>query len=707
MIHKIKHTFQRAALALFLVSILLLSQVVFPTAAQADPPTSPFIESESADYPDASQWPRASYEPISGNVTLQGRTFSAMSTPEIGFGTAALVQSQLPEGFTLQRGTTTHVVIGGSESAMAPNARQAASLPSVGEEIDPEQAELLGTNEQQPTSDKWFIINRLEYQGIPLAKFSDVFTIVGANGEAQYVRKRNLPTEVDATQPTVTSQQAIEVAKQDAGNDLEVSAAKLEIWVNPELKGHLAWTFTLSSPSLTEPVSWRYWVAAVGEPQLLYRENQIFHTHQGTATGTLWPASPLKTPVSERTENRPLDDLTVRRGTDTQLTNQAGLYGFTTGGGNATIQATLSGPNSVVQNQSGANLERSKDGTPNNSIDLNFGAASEDELAQVTAFYWTNLAHDLVQIGLNPNLPELPTRVNINSSCNAFWDGSSINFYRAGGNCPNTAYADVILHEYGHGVDARQGGILNGGYSEGFGDALTILGTRQSCLGRDFLGAGTCLRPATDVILWPPAANEGVHAIGRRYAGFTWELIQQLKKNHSEGEAYDIATTLILAAAAANPSDIPDAVLDSFLADDDDGNLSNGTPHFAELAAAADSRNIPRPAGLVRDKVGYVWAHNPTSASYTPTPVYSYNSAGGAITITRSNTGRYAVRFAGLGGQSTAGGNVQVTAYGFGSEYCKVQSWGSGGDDFVANVNCFAAGGNPADTLYTVLVTWH
>ena len=38
MIHKIKHTFQRAALALFLVSILLLSQVVFPTAAQADPP---------------------------------------------------------------------------------------------------------------------------------------------------------------------------------------------------------------------------------------------------------------------------------------------------------------------------------------------------------------------------------------------------------------------------------------------------------------------------------------------------------------------------------------------------------------------------------------------------------------------------------------------------------------------------------------------
>ena len=39
----------------------------------------------------------------------------------------------------------------------------------------------------------------------------------------------------------------------------------------------------------------------------------------------------------------------------------------------------------------------------------------------------------------------------------------------------------------------------------------------------------------------------------------------------------------------------PGFLLLSFLVDDDDADLRNGTPHFAELAAAADSRKIPRP----------------------------------------------------------------------------------------------------------------
>lgn len=707
MMKKIRHLFQRSATAVVLATILFLSQIGFPAVAHAQPQTSPFVESESADYPNGSQWATAEYEQISGSVTLQGRTFGAMSESEIGFGAAALVQSQLPGGFTLQRGTTSHIVVGGSSTAKNLNAREREKLSAADstEVIDPEQAEQLKLDDrgQKPSKDKWFVRNGVEYQGIPLAKFSDVLTIVGANGEAQYVRQRNLPLKVDATSSTVTSEQAVELAKQDAGIELAADEAKLEIWVDPELNGHLTWTLTLKSPSLTDPKALRYWVAAVGEPKILYRENQIFHTHQGRATGTLWSASPL-----QGTENRPLGDLRVMRSDGaTQVTNKYGLYGFTTGSGTATIQTTLSGPNSVVQNQAGSTLNRNKDGTPDNPIPLNFGASTDEELAQVTAFYWTNVARNLARTGFDPNLPDLPTNVNIAGLCNAFWNGSSINFYRAGGGCPNTAYADVVLHEYGHGVDARQGGILDGGYSEGFGDALAILGTRQSCLGRDFFGAGTCLRPATDVILWPPAPGDGVHAIGRRYAGFTWELIQQLKNTYSEDGAYQIAADLVLAAAAANPANVPDAVRLSFIADDDDGNLSNGTPHFAELAAAADSRNIPRPAGLVRDRVGYVWANDPAAASYTPSATYSYNSAGGAMTITRSGTGRYSVRFAGLGGGSSSGGNVQVTSYGFGSESCKVQSWGSGGSDFVANVGCFTANGSPGDSRYTVLVTWH
>jgi non-ribosomal peptide synthetase component F len=60
-------------------------------------------------------------------------------------------------------------------------------------------------------------------------------------------------------------------------------------------------------------------------------------------------------------------------------------------------------------------------------------------------------------------------------------------------------------------------------------------------------------------------------------------------------------------------------------------------------------------------------------------------------------------RFAGLGGTGTAGGHVQVTAYGPGSETCKVEKWSSSADDFIADVRCFDASGHPADARYTVL----
>jgi hypothetical protein len=103
---------------------------------------------------------------------------------------------------------------------------------------------------------------------------------------------------------------------------------------------------------------------------------------------------------------------------------------------------------------------------------------------------------------------------------------------------------------------------------------------------------------------------------------------------------------------------------------------------------------------------GYVWADKPTESKYTPTEAYSYNSSGGEIEISRRSTGRYKVTFYGLGGGKIAGGNVQVTAYGPGNEYCKVEFWISGGPDFIVNVRCFTASGNPVDTRFSLRVDW-
>jgi len=113
----------------------------------------------------------------------------------------------------------------------------------------------------------------------------------------------------------------------------------------------------------------------------------------------------------------------------------------------------------------------------------------------------------------------------------------------------------------------------------------------------------------------------------------------------------------------------------------------------------------PKPPSDSGERSGYVWADNPISKEYTPSTMYSFNSRG-KITIRRHDVGRYSVLFAGLGGR---GGNALVTAYGGGSEICKVQWFGSDKIDpttFVVGVYCFDINGKAVDTTYTARVMW-
>jgi hypothetical protein len=634
--------------------------------------------------------------------------------------TANQLQAMLPPDITLQtdEAAASALTIGALEEEEpvplgVPEGIDPEQARELQEEVDREQVRELGEGPRSRV-EKWILHYPVAIQGVPVSNRSDVVAFVGSGGEIQNVRKRNLPTSINATEPTVSPEAAVEAAIADAGEwaeDATIDGPELEAFTNPDLSSELTYRVDLTSTNFSDPAARRYWISAVEEPSVVHWESLVHHNHNGQVTGNIWTESGR---ADRPSANQPFDKTTTRRigaGGGAAQTNEHGLYGYTSGSGNATIEIDLSDAHecSSIQNMAGSVLSASGNGDTSGPIDLHFGPTGLEETAQTSGFYFTNEACRLAKDILDPtDLPALPTRVNVSGQCNAFWNGSSINFFQAGGSCPNMAYSDVVYHEYGHGVDARKGGILDGGYSEGFGDAMAILGTRQSCVGRDFFGAGTCLREASDVVLWPPAPGDGVHAQGRRFAGFTHELIEQLKNTYSEDGAYAIATQLVMASAKANPADIPDAVKLAFIADDDDGDLTNGTPHFTQLAAAADSRNIPRPADPIAGvrRMGFAWAHHPTAPSYTPSATYAYNSSGGPITATRTGTGQYAMTFTGLGGQGRAGGNVQVTAYGPSSDTCKVYWWSSGGSDFRANVRCFTPNGRLVNTRYTILVTW-
>jgi hypothetical protein len=97
---------------------------------------------------------------------------------------------------------------------------------------------------------------------------------------------------------------------------------------------------------------------------------------------------------------------------------------------------------------------------------------------------------------------------------------------------------------------------------------------------------------------------------------------------------------------------------------------------------------------------GFVWS-GASTGTFPANSSYSYNSSGGAPANTISNvgTGAYTVDFPGLAAEY--GGNVQVTAYGGGSDRCKVGSWGTNGTALRAYVYCHNTAGQPSNTVFT------
>ncbi|OJF12873.1 hypothetical protein BG844_18340 [Couchioplanes caeruleus subsp. caeruleus] len=121
-----------------------------------------------------------------------------------------------------------------------------------------------------------------------------------------------------------------------------------------------------------------------------------------------------------------------------------------------------------------------------------------------------------------------------------------------------------------------------------------------------------------------------------------------------------------------------------------------GTPTDSRFVLTYNNRS-----GSGGKPLAYVFANQPTNASYTPPANYQYNSSGALNTITRSpgEPGVYTVNAPGIG---TTGGHVQVTAYGTGGEWCTAWNWTASGTAERIQVRCYNAAGAPADSRFTM-----
>jgi len=271
-----------------------------------------------------------------------------------------------------------------------------------------------------------------------------------------------------------------------------------------------------------------------------------------------------------------------------------------------TVDATLTGQWFEVSDFLGSVTSDSTTVTPPGPADLfmNPNNNSENIRAQVNAYIEANRVRDLA-VAANPAYPTLqatqfPVSVNrTDGFCpgNAWYDstgGGSINFCLSGPSNPNTAWTSVVYHEYGHHL-VNAGGSGQGQYGEGMGDVMSTIILDDPRLGLGFFNnCNTSLRNAEVGQQYP--CNDAIHICGQIISGCVWdtrnELINSEPATYTEILSFlAINSILVHSGSEINPS----ITIDWLTLDDDDSDIGNGTPHYAEIAAGFGAHNMDAP----------------------------------------------------------------------------------------------------------------
>jgi hypothetical protein len=402
----------------------------------------------------------------------------------------------------------------------------------------------------------------------------------------------------------------------------------------------LVWRFVLRVAG--EPGTWSGAVdATTGSVVSLFDD-----TKYAQAKGGVYPVSDDQLPpdgVEQAGWPMPYADVAINATPATA--GDMGIFDCTPSGGTAVTQ--LAGPYVKVHDNCGAISEQI---TCDNDLDLRqgpgtdcvvpSGASAGNTHSARSGFYHLNRISEKGRSWLPANAwlqSQLTDNVNINATCNAYWNGASVNFYKSGGGCNNTGeIAGVFLHEWGHGLDNNDGG----GYdnpTEAYADVTALISTHVSCIGRGFFQSGNCdgygdaclsctgIRdqdwdkhashtPATTSGFASSNCGGGDGPCGKEQhceayvsaeavydlaardlvasgmdSASAWQLTDKLwykSRQGSGGNAYNCSLPSSDGCAAGSWFTKMRNI------DDDDGNLNNGTPHAAAIYAAFNRHKI-------------------------------------------------------------------------------------------------------------------
>ena len=197
----------------------------------------------------------------------------------------------------------------------------------------------------------------------------------------------------------------------------------------------------------------------------------------------------------------------------------------------------------------------------------------------------------------------LTTNIDVEGECNAFYDGVSINFYDLAGGCNATSLiADVVWHEYGHGINGYFYNSLganfnNGAMNEGYADLWAMSLGDIAEIGKGFYtdNEDGIRQYDQEPKVYPEDLVGEVHADGEIICGAWYDTHLLLGGDWDATMALFVDAYPGLQATAQNGNEgqaFTDVLIDVLQADDDDGDLSNGTPNGITIIEGFDIHGI-------------------------------------------------------------------------------------------------------------------
>lgn len=421
--------------------------------------------------------------------------------------------------------------------------------------------------------------------------------LVMITSEALPVRGLALDVPPIPASDAVTTRAAVALVERDFGASTATGRPS-ELFVLPYLDASQRLSFAVvrsvvvetegvRTPSAGRPIA-RFEVFVDARSGRAIARRQLLHFD-----GSLALHVPDRSPSYGPRVDRPgiLTDLTVDGVGN--ITDLAGTIPFS--GAQADVIAFSHGSDVLVSNQAGAKAQI--------AFTLASGASyqwdgSADELvdAQLATFIHAREVREYAKSfapGLSFLDEPVSANVNIADVCNAYSDGTVVNFFESGMGCENTGrIADVVYHEFGHSIHNHAiipgVGVFEGALSEGIADYLAGTITGDHGMGRGFYFNSEPLRDLDPVGMenrWPDDLVGEVHEDGKIIGQALWDLRKALvtKLGDSAGVAH---ANYLFYEGIRRAVDIPSMYPEIIAADDDDGNLENGTPNVCEINAA-------------------------------------------------------------------------------------------------------------------------